>query len=352
MNTNIELYKKKYLKYKAKYLNIQRGGVFNDGINHPEYKIGKVLIPRLKPFSFLRNIGNTQDKKDINKLFSPALMAFDNSGNIVLADTGNKIVKIIDPVDGHMIRTIGAIGTSVYGAPPGKLYSPIGVAFFDADHIIVSDRMNPDTSQLVVFKYSDGLHVRTFAIRTNSDETDQSLCYADSIAVSKDGYVFALDGYDFRIKIFNFHTGIFMRSICSKGNLPGQIGGGGGNIVFDNNGNIVVADYQNKRIQIINSSSNVVIKLFNTNGYPSNIIVDSNNNIIVTLTVNVIENEKVIERNCIMVYNMNGDILIENYFGFGNKDGEIMNPSGIAINTEGNIFVIDNGFRGRIQIFE
>ena len=347
MNSNLEeLYKKKYLKYKAKYLNLQRGGVYNNGINHPAYKIGKVLITK-KSFRFLRKIGNTQD---INKLSSPELMAFDNSGNIVLADTGNKIVKIINPLNGLTIRTIGAIYTGEY--KPGHLYNPIGVAFANADHIIVSDRMSPDMGQLVVFNYSDGLHVRTFAIRPyNSDETGQSLCNAGSIAVSNDGNVFALDGYDSLIKIFNISTGNFMRSICSKGDKPGQIGGDG-NIVFNNNGNIVVADSVNKRIQIINSSGQV-LKLFNTKGIPSSIIVDSDNNIIVTVTNTITDTvtNTVTKRNCVMVYNMNGNILKENCFVYGYNNGEVLTPSGIAVNTEGNIFVIDNGL-DRIQIFE
>ena len=87
MNNNIEeLYKQKYLKYKAKYLNLQRGGVFTQGRNHPEhYALSGALVSSI-------DVGG-----------SAGFMALDNKGNIAVVTNVNE-VKIINLQNGVVVR--------------------------------------------------------------------------------------------------------------------------------------------------------------------------------------------------------------------------------------------------------
>ena len=70
MNNTIEkIYKKKYLKYKSKYLTLQRGGV------------RQVISHILHTFK-------------LDNYFYPILMALDSSGNIVVADENNNCLEV------------------------------------------------------------------------------------------------------------------------------------------------------------------------------------------------------------------------------------------------------------------
>jgi sugar lactone lactonase YvrE len=291
-----------------------------DGINHPEYTIGKVSLT-----------GDTKFSKLGNETFSePALMVLDDQGNIVLVDTGNKCVKVINPKNGDVIRIIGNIQAP--DGKPGRLNKPMGIAFANANQIIVSDDMSGGSSQLVVFEYSSGKPI------TSAYWHREYTAYG--IAV-RDGYVFAPSHSAFYV--FNINDNLsFTRKIRNRGTGPGQLGGGN-NIVFDKNGNIVLADSDNKRIQIIKPDG-TFIKFFNTEGFPNGIIVDSENNIIVT------ETDTKPSFSCVSVYNQKGKKL-KTYGKFGTSIGEFQNPFGIAINTAGNIFVSDKNNNRIIKIY-
>jgi hypothetical protein len=97
MNTNIEeLYKKKYLKYKAKYLNLQRGGAYisspaldNEGnvlVIEKEYTYQNFILYNLKtsPPRIIKSILPTGDIKDATGI------VYDRVGNIYIAEK-NKV---------------------------------------------------------------------------------------------------------------------------------------------------------------------------------------------------------------------------------------------------------------------
>ena len=140
MNNNIEeLYKKKYLKYKAKYLNLQRGGIYynNQNVIFPINitKVGSIVSKRPE---VLQIFGNSN-------LNNPLFIALDYQGNVVVADDKNNCLKVFDCNTGDLLRTIGSFGSQV-----GQFKSPSGVAFDGNGNIIVADKIN---HRVQVFKW-------------------------------------------------------------------------------------------------------------------------------------------------------------------------------------------------------
>ena len=260
MNTNIEeLYKKKYLKYKAKYLNIQRGGVYSNGVNDPNYQIstGSTATPTI----------TVTDK--YYYYFQPQDMALDADGNIVVSDLGNHCLHVFNRTTGVRIRTIGKKGKS-----NGEFNFPHGIAFDGKGNIVVADSGN---KRVQVLRYSDGKHVITI----------NNLEYPDSVAINtKDNNV--LVHCYFLIKVYNLSDGVFVRDICTRGSGPGQLQGAG-SIIFDRQGNIVVADSDNNRVQILNYETGAYIKTIGDKIpeklFPRGIALDATGNIIVTCSI-------------------------------------------------------------------
>jgi DNA-binding beta-propeller fold protein YncE len=226
MNTNIEeLYKKKYLKYKAKYLNLQRGGViFTHGRHNYNY------FGRVDKLPISMRVGK-----------EAGFMALDGNGNIAVADTQNNSVVIIDLKTGKIINKIETTAVT-------------GVAF-DRDKIYIGHFGN------VEFRRYDVI-----------DKTSNYLeCPKSSSIACKDGYVYILSGdriyvYEEPGQRYGDYLGnnIPIHKIGSPGSESGQFSNAK-SIAFDREGNIVVADTGNNRIQVIikkitpKSDSNVIL---------------------------------------------------------------------------------------------
>ena len=91
-------------------------------------------------------------------------LAFDNSGNLVVADTENNRVQVLKSSDGTYIRTITGI---IDGDRGGQLNRPGGIAFTDdGKHIIIADSGN---HRVRVLTYADGVIVNTFVGDTSNE---------------------------------------------------------------------------------------------------------------------------------------------------------------------------------------
>jgi DNA-binding beta-propeller fold protein YncE len=308
MNTNIEeLYKKKYLKYKAKYLNIQRGGAYLNGVNDPNYQ--KIRTDPIELTIFLVN------EKYI-KEFTPEKMALDADGNIVVTDEGNNCLHVFDQRTGNPIRTIGSKGSG-----NGKFFKPKGIAFDGKGNIVVADSGN---NRVQVLKYNDGKHVITIGNLNNP-------C---SVAINTKENV-VLVHCNSIIKVYNLSNGNFVRDICTEGINPGQLKGGG-SIIFDRMGNIVVADEGNNRVQILEYATGLHIRtiggIIPKRLYPRGIALDAKGNIIVTCSVN--------KKMYIYKYETG-----EYRFAFDGKskmdNEDFLYPSGVVIDNNGSIIVSD-----------
>jgi sugar lactone lactonase YvrE len=170
-------------------------------------------------------------------------VAFDGEGNLVVADSLNHRIQVFRYSDGTHLRSFGS-----NGAGAGQFNIPFGIAFDGAGHIIVSDYNN---HRVQVLRYSDGAHVRTLGSQGSGNG---QFSYAQGIAVDGEGNVAVFDNGNARVQVFRLSDGAYVRTIGSQGSGNGQFGVGYmgyGGVAFDSEGNLVVADSGNNRVQVL-----------------------------------------------------------------------------------------------------
>jgi len=181
------------------------------------------------------------------------------------------------------------------------------------------------------------------------------------IAVAPDGSIYVVDARNARIQKYA-PTGEFVLSFGSEGSGPGQLarfataGGGGPNgIAIDENGNVYVADTWNHRIQVF-SAEGVYLNSWGTffdagddplqaesNGgsfYGPRGLAYFDGELYVTDTGN--------ER--VQVFAPDGTFL-RMWGSAGNGDGNLLEPVGIAVTSDGTILVADS-HNARIAHFD
>jgi hypothetical protein len=305
MNTNIEeLYKKKYLKYKAKYLNIQRGGVFTQGRNHPKhYELSGKL-------------------EEIINVDNPAYyMALDDKGNIAVV-SGMK-VKIINLKDGKKIKNIERL-ESITGIAFDSQYIYIGhndyVEFCVYDNPIKFFRL--ESSSLLEPKfYPSSVACKdecVYILRNNKIYVYNNPPLADNsnsnsnpnliieinifraslqcIAFDRNGNIVMADSYYNFIRVIPTNKITFnpqrknqnIKLVDTDFSYLGSSGWGPGqfsdpiDFAFNVHGQIIVAERGNSRVQILKYPEGTPISEYNLYAPPNGIVVDGNGRILVS----------------------------------------------------------------------
>jgi tripartite motif-containing protein 71 len=220
----------------------------------------------------------------------PSGVACDHGGNIPVCDTGNNCIKFFNNKSQFMF----SFGSE--GREEGQFREPIGIT---CDH---------------------------------------------------DGNILVCDTENHRIQVFKLESkfdskGKFLFSFGGKGRGEGQFLVPRG-ITCDHNGNIVVCDTYNHRIQVFDSKGKFLF-CFGRQGeeegqfkWPEGVTCDHNGNIVVSDTWN----------HRIQVFTNKGEFLFS--FGSkGNEEGQLKFPQGVTCDHDGNIIVCDS-FNNRVQIFK
>ncbi len=267
-------------------------------------------------------------------------VAFDPEGNLVVSDGGNHRVQVFRYSDGTHLRSIGS-----EGAGNGQFNYPWGVAFDAAGHIIVSESGN---HRVQVLRYADGAHVRTFGSRGAGNG---QFSHSKGIAVDSEGNVAVFDNGNARVQVFRVTVsdGAYIRTIGSNGNGNGngQFGAGNSGVAFGSEGNLVVADYGNHRLQVLRYSDGVHLRTIGGHGAgagqfqaPSGVAFDAAGHLV-------------------LVDNGNHRVQVLRYADgahvrtFGSQcagNGQFNNPyGGIAIDSDGRMVVADTN-NHRVQV--
>ena len=93
------------------------------------------------------------------------------------------------------LRTIGSVG-----AGNGQFYSPWGIAFDGAGHIIVSEY---EGHRVQVLRYIDGGHAITIG---SEGSGNGQFSYPTGIAVDGEGNVAVCDSYNYRVQVHRLRT--------------------------------------------------------------------------------------------------------------------------------------------------
>jgi len=165
-----------------------------------------------------------------------------------------------------------------------------------------------------------------------------------AITIDSNGNIIVCDNDNHRIQIFD-SEGKFISTFGSEGNGNGEFELPFG-ITMNSKGNIIVSDFYNYRIQIFDSKGKFISKFGsqgNGNGQldqPAGLTIDLNDNILICDH----------ENNRIQIFDSEGNF-ISKFGSYGKGNGQFNHPVGIAINSKGNIIVGDQ-LNHRIQIFD
>lgn len=250
----------------------------------------------------------------------PTGLATDAAGNVYVADRRNHQVKKFSPT-GAFIGSWGTLGNG-----NGQFNSPSDIAIDATGNVYVSD---PGNSRVQKFSSAGA-----FLFQWNQ-------LSPSGIAVDADGFLYVTEAPHCRIAKLSPAGNVVTR----WGTCGNNVGGGFDNpsgIVVDAFGSVYVADRGNHRIQKFTSNGTHLVSFgqwpFHSLYYPRDVDVDVSGNLW------VVDGGHRVHKIA-----SNGDHLTS--FGtLGSEIEQFIGPSGIAVDTRGNVYVADAG-NHRIQKF-
>lgn len=203
------------------------------------------------------------------ELDSPYGVSVDASGNIFIADTGNRVIRKVD--SSGKITTIAGNGTQGYNgdgvpATSAELYAPYRVVTDRAGNIYIADYYNNrirkvDTSGTITTVAGTGTQ------GYNGDgipATTAQLSLPAAVAVDAAGNIYIADTWNNRIR--KIDTSGTISTIAGTG-FAGVLGDGGpatsaqvdepAGIAVDSSGSIYVADFGNSKIRKVDTSGTI-----------------------------------------------------------------------------------------------
>jgi uncharacterized repeat protein (TIGR02543 family) len=253
----------------------------------------------------------------------------------------------LDSSSGAIVTTFAGDGNKTFADGNSTTASfnwPFGVAVDSGGNIFVADRNNNK-----IRKIDSSGNVTTVAGTGNmtfadGNSTTASFSLPEGVALDNSGNIIVADYYNHRIRKIDSSG-----NVTSFGNGTGAFADGNSTtasfyypkaVAVDNNGTIFVADYYNHRIRKIDSSGNVTTVAGSNSGFvdgdsttarfsgPSGIALDSNGNIIVADSGNN------------RIRKIDGDSNVTTVAGDGTW-AFFRSPNGIAVDSSDNIFVAD-----------
>jgi DNA-binding beta-propeller fold protein YncE len=194
-------------------------------------------------------------------------------GNVYLADTHYQRVMVYDPKSGKEVRRWGSQGTG-----PGQFIYPTDVAFDEKGHVFVSEY--GDNDRIQVFD-PEGKYLYAFG---KPGRGPGELARPQSMVIDG-GLVYVTDASNHRISVFKT-DGTFVRTMGSVGAGLGQFRWPYG-LAQDRRGNLVVCEFGNNRVQLIDRSTGRGLKVWGGPGrapgelaYPWAVAVDKRGRIV------------------------------------------------------------------------
>jgi sugar lactone lactonase YvrE len=223
-------------------------------------------------------------------------------------------------------------GTS--GSSDGQFNHPNGVAVDSSGNIYIADSWN----QRIQKFSSSGAYITKwggYGIGNGLFNGDPT-----GVAIDNSGNVYVSVDSSYRILKFSIN-GTYITEWGDLGSGNGQLGtSGSSGIAVDKNGNVYVSDTTNCRIQEFSSSGTYITQWSTSNLSPAGVAIDGTGSTVYAVLApgfNVKE------------FSISGT-LISNWGSFGSGNKQFSNPSGVAVDNSGNVYVADTG-NNRIQKF-
>jgi type IX secretion system substrate protein/SdrD B-like protein/NHL repeat-containing protein len=304
------------------------------------------------------------------ELYDSYGVAIDAAGNVYIADTENHRVRKVTTTG--IISTFAGNGTGGYSGDGGQataaeLKDPNGVAFDAAGNVYIADTYNHRIRKVNtagIISTVVGTGTAGFS-GDGGQATSAELNYPQGVALDAAGNLFIPDQNNNRIRKVITSTGI-ISTYAGNGTL-GYSGDGGQataaeingpqGVALDAVGNLFIADEDNNRIRMVNTAG--IISTFAGNGTASfsgdggqataaeldvteAVALDAAGNLYIT-DHNNNRIRKVITSTGIIT-TIAGDGT-QGYTGDGGNAtaAELNQPTGIALDNVGNLYISDNG---------
>jgi DNA-binding beta-propeller fold protein YncE len=218
----------------------------------------------------------TFGKQGDGVISKPGGVGMDGRHWIYVADVGNHLVRVYDPL-GMFVKQIGG---------PEDYLRPVDVAAnATGERIYVVDTGGIDSTQHQVIIYdADGDKLRTIGVRGSGPGEFNLPIQA---AVAPDGTLYVLDAGNFRVQAFDA-DGNYLREWGKVGRNFGDFARPRG-IAVDADGNVYVTDSAFRNFQIFNANGELLMAIGGENfddepgqyALPAGIAVDERNNVYV-----------------------------------------------------------------------
>lgn len=211
------------------------------------------------------------------ELSQPVGTAIDSAGNLYFADSGNNRIRKITPAG--VISTFAGNGTAGFSGDGGaatsaELSGPLGIAFDNAGNLYIAESGNERVRKVTPLGIISTIAGNGTA-GYNGDgisATSAELNNPNGIIVDQSGNVYIGDYFNNRVREVN--TAGVISTVA--GNGTGGYSGDGGlainaelywpaGLALDSNGNLYIADDNNSRVREINSAG--IISTFAGTGY-------------------------------------------------------------------------------------
>jgi trimeric autotransporter adhesin len=318
------------------------------------------------------------------QLNSPAGLAFDQNGDLFIADAGNNVVREVTP--NGIIQTVAGNGTIGYSGDQGpatqaQLHTPSGVAVDGSGDLYIADTANnvirEVTAGIIVTFAGDG-YANYYGDANGTGCSTASPCAVtptqaefhgpEDVAVGPNGGIYIVDTVNAYIReviggAVNFVAGSGTVGYSGDGGsatAPTTTNGGGvalydpQAIAFDSAGNYYIADTGNNRIREVNTKGIINTVAGNGNpgfagdggpagnaelNQPTGVFVDSQGNIYIADNLNN-RVRKVSSSGTITTVAGNG---LFSYSGDGGPStaAQLNAPAGVAAGAPGTLFISD-----------
>jgi len=182
----------------------------------------------------------------------PSDVGVGKEGKIYVVDGGNHQLAVFD-IFGVRIGTLGE-----HGSEAGQFKSPVGLGISHKGEVYVADKGN---QRLQVFS-ADGRFLREIALEENGEKIDPV-----DVAVSADGEeLYGSANNSHRILVFS-PKGDLLRAWGGEGEEPGKFRYPA-TIGLDPDGNVLVVDVMNQRVQKFDSEGQWLLSFGELGGKP------------------------------------------------------------------------------------
>ena len=326
---------------------------------------GNNLIRKISPSGIVSTLAGNGTQGSANGMgttasfFAPAGVAVDATGNVYVADYGNNMIRMINP--SGLVSTLAGNSSGASGSANGtgtaaSFKSPSGVAVDAAGNVYVADAGNNMIRKIITTTPSFGVVTTLAGAASLGSANGTPFNSPSGVAVDAGGNVYVADqGNSLIQKISQSGVPSGVVTTMAGSGTNGSANGTGTaasfnapqGVAVDAAGNVYVADYGNSLIRMI-SASGVVSTLAgngvagSANGtgsaaslnHPSGVAVDAGGNVYVADNSNN------------MIRKISPSAIVTTLAGSGvagsaNSTASFGDPTGVAVDGSGNVYVAD-----------